>query len=109
MAQPEHGRSACAGGRSPDPCAESALDPAIWRGLTGRRVQRRNLLRASGVAGAAAVAGSAGLSGLLAACGTEPQAAAVVDTIGSDAWWARQRLHHTVNFANWPDYIDVLK
>ncbi len=52
---------------------------------------------------------SAGLSGLLAACGTEPQAAAVVDTIGSDAWWAKQRLHHTVNFANWPDYIDVLK
>jgi spermidine/putrescine transport system substrate-binding protein len=109
MAQPEHGRSASAGGRSPDPCAESALDPAIWRGLTGRRVQRRNLLRAGGVAGAAAVAGSAGLSGLLAACGTEPQAAAVVETIGSDAWWARQRLHHTVNFANWPDYIDVLK
>ena len=25
------------------------------------------------------------------------------------AWWAKQQLHHTVNFANWPFYIDVLK
>jgi len=88
---------------------DDAIDTAVWRGLTGRRVSRRGMLRAGGLAaGATAMAGTAGLSGLLAACGGEPQAAAVTDTVGSSAWWAKQRLHHTVNFANWPDYIDVL-
>jgi spermidine/putrescine transport system substrate-binding protein len=85
---------------------DSAIDPAIWRGLTSRRVSRRGLLRAGGLA---ALAGGAGLSGLLAGCGDGTPAIAVVDTVGSTAWWSKQRLHHTVNFANWPDYIDVLK
>ncbi|HSR84138.1 MAG TPA: spermidine/putrescine ABC transporter substrate-binding protein [Streptosporangiaceae bacterium] len=85
------------------------IDPALWRGLTSGRVSRRSVLRATGLgAGAAAVAGGAGLSGLLAGCGTGTPAAAQTDTIGSAAWWSQQRLHHTVNFANWPDYIDVL-
>ncbi|HEY2313257.1 MAG TPA: spermidine/putrescine ABC transporter substrate-binding protein [Streptosporangiaceae bacterium] len=96
-----------------DPAADSAIDPAadpaIWRGLTSRHLSRRGLLRAGGLAaGAAAVAGGAGLSGLLAGCGNAAPAAAVTDTVGSTAWWSKQRLHHTVNFANWPDYIDVL-
>ena len=34
--------------------------------------------------------------------------AAVTDAVGTTDWWSKQRLHHTVNFANWPDYIDVL-
>jgi spermidine/putrescine transport system substrate-binding protein len=86
-----------------------AIDPAAWRGLTGRRVSRRGLLRAGGLAaGAAAVAGGGGLAGLLAGCGTAAPAAAVTDAVGSTAWWRKQRLHHTVNFANWPAYIDVL-
>jgi spermidine/putrescine transport system substrate-binding protein len=80
---------------------QPGVDPAVWRGLTGRRMSRRGLLAAG--AGAAA---AAGLSGLLAACAS-PAPAAVI-AVGSPAWWRRQRLHHTVNFANWPDYIDVL-
>jgi spermidine/putrescine transport system substrate-binding protein len=87
---------------------DSAIDPATWRGLTGRRVSRRGLLRAGGLAGAAALAGGGGLASLLAGCGNGTPAAAVTDAIGSDAWWRKQRLHHTVNFANWPLYIDVL-
>ena len=83
--------------------AERAVaDPAVWRGLTSRRISRRGLL----TAGAGTVA-AAGLSGLLAACGQASQAAPAVLT-GSVEWWRQQRLHHTVNFANWPDYIDVL-
>jgi spermidine/putrescine transport system substrate-binding protein len=85
---------------------DSAVDPAIWRGLTSRHVSRRGLLRAAGLA---ALAGGAGLSGLLAGCGDGTPAIAVTDTVGSTSWWSKQRLHHTVNFANWPDYIDVLK
>ncbi len=87
---------------------DSAVDPALWRGLTGRRVSRRGLLRAGGLAAGAAAVGSGGLAALLAGCGTTPPAAAVTDTVGSTDWWRKQRLHHTVNFANWPDYIDVL-
>jgi spermidine/putrescine transport system substrate-binding protein len=99
----------------PDPAPEltpgsAATDPALWRGLMSRRVSRRGLLRGGGLAaGAAAMAGGAGLASLLAGCGNGAPAAAVTDAIGSDAWWRRQRLHHTVNFANWPLYIDVLK
>lgn len=86
-------------------------DPAIWRGLTERRISRRGLLRAGGLAGGAtAVAsllGGTGLSGLLAGCGG-PLAASAATEVGSPGWWRRQKLHYTVNFANWPDYIDRL-
>ncbi|MFY9888684.1 MAG: spermidine/putrescine ABC transporter substrate-binding protein, partial [Streptosporangiaceae bacterium] len=55
------------------------------------------------------VLGASGLSAVLAACGgDQPEAAAASDAVGSARWWRRQKLHHTVNFANWPDYIDVL-
>jgi spermidine/putrescine transport system substrate-binding protein len=91
----------------PGPALEdAATDPALWRGLTSRRVSRRGLLRVGGLAvGAAAIAGG---TGFLAGCGNAAPAAAETDAIGSAAWWGKQRLHHTVNFANWPDYIDVL-
>ena len=89
------------------------IDPAVCRGLTRRCLTRRAMLRGSGLAGgAAAVAGAlgaTGLSSLLAACGGgAPAASADADAPGSSAWWSRQHLNHTVNFANWPDYIDVL-
>ncbi len=88
---------------------DSAIDPAVWRGLTGRRVSRRGLLRAGGLAaGVAAAVGGGGLAGVLAGCGTTAPADAVTVAVGSTDWWRKQRLHHTVNFANWPDYIDVL-
>jgi spermidine/putrescine transport system substrate-binding protein len=84
------------GNLSPEP-----VDPSTWRGVTSPRLSRRSLLRAG--AGAAA---AAALPGLLAACGTPSKAA--TNPVGSPQWWRRQKLHHTVSFANWPDYIDVL-
>jgi spermidine/putrescine transport system substrate-binding protein len=93
MAQPEHGRSPV-----PD------VDPAAWRGLRAPRMSRRGLLRAGAVAG-----GATAVSGLLAACGgAVPAASPATEGPGSPAWWRKQRYHYTVNFANWPFYIDVL-
>jgi spermidine/putrescine transport system substrate-binding protein len=64
---------------------------------------------AGGASAVSGMLGAAGLSSLLAACGGgTPAASAAVEGPGSPAWWGRQHLHHTVNFANWPDYIDVL-
>jgi spermidine/putrescine transport system substrate-binding protein len=87
--------------------AGDEMDPSIVRGLAGARMSRRQLLSAAGVG-----AGALGLSGLLAACGVKgvPSGGASVSPggVGSATWWAKQKLHHTVNFANWPYYIDVL-
>jgi spermidine/putrescine transport system substrate-binding protein len=87
---------------------ESALDPSIWRGLTQPRLSRRQLLSSAG-----AGAGALGLAGILSACGVK----GVSNTggkvkpggVGSASWWAKQKSTGTVNFANWPYYIDVLK
>jgi spermidine/putrescine transport system substrate-binding protein len=84
------------------------IDPAMWRGLTQRRVSRRNLLRSAG-----AGAGALGVGAFLAACGVKGATVANPGAQsssgpGSPAWWAKQKLHHTVNFGNWPYYIDVL-
>jgi spermidine/putrescine transport system substrate-binding protein len=84
------------GGLAPD-WRELPADPSVIRGLT-----RRRLL---GV-GAAGV-GALGLGGLLAACGSQP-APDPADAAGTPVWWRGQRRHGIVNFANWPDYIDVL-
>jgi len=88
---------------------DSHTDPAIWRGLTQQRLSRRQLLASAGTG-----AGVLGLSAFLAACGVKGNAPAVSGSspaggVGTAAWWAKQKLHHTVNFANWPYYIDVLK
>jgi spermidine/putrescine transport system substrate-binding protein len=95
----------------PRPPGTPAYGGIIGQEPAGKRLSRRALLRCAGMGGAAA-----GLSALLAACGVKGSAAsgpgsasAAADGTGSAAWWARQRLHHTVNFANWPIYIDVLK
>ncbi len=86
------------------------LDPSIARGLAAPRLSRRQLL-----SGAGAGAGALGFSALLAACGVKGTAAPAASGktaaggVGSAQWWAKQQLHHTVNFANWPYYIDVLK
>jgi spermidine/putrescine transport system substrate-binding protein len=93
---------------SPQPeHAGDNIDPAMWRGLTQRRVSRRNLLRSAG-----AGAGALGVGAFLAACGVKGATVANHTTqsgaAGSPEWWAKQKLHHTVNFGNWPLYIDVL-
>ena len=95
---------------SPQPESnDPALDPSIWRGLTQRRMSRRQMLRAAGTG-----AGALGVSAFLAACGVKGATVASPTAskpggVGSASWWAKQKLHHTVNFANWPYYIDVLK
>ncbi len=96
-------------GRGPDQ-GSPITDPAVWRGLTEPRISRRQLLASAG-----AGAGALGLSGFLAACGvkgatsTTSSSTPTAGAAGSAAWWSKQKLHHTVNFANWPYYIDVLK
>ncbi len=88
-------------GRSDDRPPEP--DPALVRGLTEPRHTRRSLLRAAG-AGAIGV----GMSGLLSACGIAGTAVGS-RTHATDwaAWWRRQRQTGTLNFANWPLYIDT--
>lgn len=67
----------------------------------GTGYRRRDALRLAGLAGLAA-------TGLAAAgCGTSPPPAPKpAPPAGSAAWWATQRKHGHVNFANWPLYID---
>jgi spermidine/putrescine transport system substrate-binding protein len=87
---------------------EPGLDPSILRGLTQPRLSRRQLLRSAGTG-----AGALGVGAFLAACGVEGASTTSGSTpaggVGTAAWWAKQKLHHKVNFGNWPYYIDVLK
>jgi spermidine/putrescine transport system substrate-binding protein len=87
---------------------ENPVDPSLWRGLTQSRLSRRQMLASAGTG-----AGALGLSAFLAACGVKgntptASASSPAGGVGTAAWWAKQQLHHTVNFANWPYYIDVL-
>jgi spermidine/putrescine transport system substrate-binding protein len=87
---------------------ESAIDPSIWRGLAQPRLSRRQLLSSAG-----AGAGALGLAGVLSACGVKGvstnKGGVTPGAVGSASWWAKQKSTGTVNFANWPYYIDVLK
>ena len=78
---------------------QADVDAALLRGLTQPRISRRTLLQ--GAAGA-------GLAGLLAACGVSGTkgtgAGADVDW---DAFWAKQKKQGTLDWANWPLYIDT--
>ncbi|MHB1209389.1 MAG: hypothetical protein ACYC1I_06735, partial [Acidimicrobiales bacterium] len=77
------------------------IDPSFIRGMTERRFSRRQALTATGGTFA---------SGLfLAACGSSKTTNnSGKSVLGSSEWWKSQKLHHTLNFANWPYYIDVL-
>ena len=79
------------------------VDSALIRGLTEARLSRRTLVR-----GAAAGAASAGLASFLAACGVSGSkgtgAGADVDW---DAFWEKQKKQGTLDWANWPLYIDT--
>jgi len=67
----------------------------------GTGYRRRDALRLAGLAGLAAA------GGLAAGCGgSPPPAPKPTPPAGSAAWWATQRRHGHVNFANWPLYID---
>jgi spermidine/putrescine transport system substrate-binding protein len=80
------------GSRSPVP----ATDPALLRGLTQSRVGRRDFLR---------MGGAAGLAAFLAACGVKGEKAK--NTVSSGDFWAGKTKAGTLNFANWPLYMDV--
>lgn len=80
-------------------------DPAWLRGMTSKRMSRRQLFRYAGVG-----AGALSLSAILAACGTEPERQPEQPQpggVGSPEWWAEQEAGDTVNFTNWPAYIDL--
>ena len=76
-------------------------DATSWE---ARTISRRAVLR-----GLAAAAGSAALAGCT---GTEPRdrplptTPSVRTSVDWDVWWAEQQRTGTVNFANWPYYID---
>jgi spermidine/putrescine transport system substrate-binding protein len=77
------------------------LDPALIRGMTMPRVNRRKFLQVSG-----AVAGAAGLSAFLAACGVKGVGSAANQNVDWTKYWANAKKTTSFNFANWPIYID---
>jgi spermidine/putrescine transport system substrate-binding protein len=83
---------------------QQPVDPALWRGLTQARTSRRGFLRAAGVG-----AGALSLSSILAACGTAgvSSSSAAANGVGSAEWWGQQPETKTLNYANWPYYIDT--
>src|SRR5947209_8378220 len=81
------------------------MDPALFRGLTQRRVSRRDVLKYAGVG-----AGALGLSSVLAACGvkgTVPKAGASPSAIDFTKIYGNGKPAGVLNFANWEAYIDV--
>jgi len=84
-----------------------SLDAALARGLTQERLSRGQFLRRAGLGGAAAL----GLGSFLSACGVGGSSSgtttAASNGVGSAAWWAKQKQAGTLDFANWPLYIDT--
>jgi spermidine/putrescine transport system substrate-binding protein len=82
---------------------DSDSNVAFLRGLTEARLSRRRLLR-----GAAAGALGLSVAGVLDACGVSGSkgtgAEADFDWKG---WWAKQEKQGTLDWANWPLYIDT--
>jgi Spermidine/putrescine-binding periplasmic protein len=87
-------------------------DPSLLRGAMMRRTSRRDVLRYAGM-GAAGVS----MASILAACGVKGQTSSGTptgsDQPGSTAWWDQQKKADlkgtTVNYTNWPQYIDIKK
>jgi spermidine/putrescine transport system substrate-binding protein len=78
-------------------------DSALLRGMTQRRLSRRDALRISGLS-------AAGLA--LAACGVKGKATTNATTPAADAvakFWAGKTGKGHVDFANWPLYMDPKK
>jgi spermidine/putrescine transport system substrate-binding protein len=86
---------------------EPRQDAALLRGLTERRIGRRDLFRYAGLG-----AGALGVSAFLASCGVSGTAGAPSGSASSTDWkafWAKQQQAGVMNFANWPAYIDTHK
>jgi spermidine/putrescine transport system substrate-binding protein len=85
------------------------VDPAfaasVLRGMTQRRISRRNLIKYGG-----ATVGTLSLASILAACGGEPApGAGGGETPQGDTVDFTAPPGDTINFTNWPLYIDVAK
>ncbi len=80
------------------------LDPSLLRGLTQPRLSRRDLMKYAGMG-----VGALSLSSILAACGASGNGAGGTSSSPATFNWADQQLHHQLNFANWPYYIDTHK
>jgi spermidine/putrescine transport system substrate-binding protein len=75
------------------------IDAAFIRGLTQARLSRRRFIE--GAAGA-------GLAGLLAACGVGgTKGTGAGANVDWDSFWAKQKRQGTLDWANWPLYIDT--
>lgn len=86
-----------------DPSRDLLNDPAFLRGLTMRRMSRRDLLRSAGVG-----AGALSLGAILAACGGTSSGGSGGGSGSSGIDWTAAP-HGTLKFANWPLYIDKKK
>ena len=91
-----------------EPLDPRSMDPALLRGLTQRRMSRRDLLK-----GVGAGAGVLGLSAFLAACGVSGTSGGTKTPTGSPSPDLLKKIYGDgtpagqLNFANWEDYIDV--
>ncbi|MGZ4458165.1 MAG: polyamine ABC transporter substrate-binding protein [Nocardioidaceae bacterium] len=82
----------------PEPVGPT-VDPALLRGLTQRRLGRRDMLRVLGAAGGAAA---------LAGCGIGAQGQrANTSKSAVDRYWAAQKPTQSLVWANWAYYLDV--
>lgn len=82
-----------------EPPVDPALDPVLVRGLTQRRMGRRDMLRLFGAAGGAA---------LLSSCGIGSQGKKVNTSKSAvEKYWAAQKPTSNLVWANWPLYLDT--
>lgn len=79
------------------------LPPDLLRGLTTPRISRRSLLKLGGLAALGAPLAGCSISGT--GGGSKLGLQAARQEIAK--FWARQKKHGQLNFANWPLYIDV--
>ena len=78
---------------------EPPIDPVLARGLTQRRMGRRDVFRLFGAAGGAA---------LLSSCGISSQGGkANTSTSAVEKFWAQQKPTKNLVWANWPLYLDT--
>lgn len=84
-----------------DPGSQPGLSPAFARGLTSRRMSRRNMMKLGGI-----TVGTLSMSSILAACsgggGSAGGGGSTAPAVNFDPSTASNKL----NFSNWPLYID---
>ena len=84
-----------------EPRSLPRLDPALARGLTSRRLSRRNMIKLGGIS-----VGTLSFASILAACSSNSGGTSGgTQTAGSVNFDPSSASNH-VNFSNWPLYID---